>query len=213
MKVVVGLGNPGLEYYFTRHNAGFRVLDQLGTNSGAHFSHKRALLSDMARLRLASQDLLLVKPTTYMNCSGQAVLAIIQWYKIAVEELLVVHDDVSLPLGKLRFQKGGGAGGQHGIESIIERLSGARNFQRLKIGVGPDPGGAIRANYLLSPIPQQDRDLYERCLTMAVEAVQFYLANGLLDAMNKYNGCDLRAPLAGDDTAEGEKALSDSSAT
>jgi len=196
MKVIVGLGNPGLQYYSTRHNAGFRVLEMIGAATGSHFANKRGLFSDMARASLAGQDTLLVKPMTYMNKSGQAVLAVVNWYKISVDALLVVHDDVSLPLGKLRFQKAGGAGGQHGMESIIESFGGNKHFDRLKIGVGPDPGGEIRADYLLKPVRPDERELYETCLSLAVEGVSFWVLNGTSAAMNKYNGVDLRPPEA-----------------
>ncbi len=194
MKVVAGLGNPGLEYYFTRHNAGFRVLEMIGAAAGAHFVNKRGLFSDITKVSLEGQDALLVKPMTYMNRSGQAVLAVLQWYKIPAEQLLVVHDDVALPLGKLRFQKAGGAGGQHGMESIIETFGGNKNFDRLKIGVGPDPGGDVRAEFLLKPVRPDERELFDKCLTLAAEGVSYWIRSGMLEAMNKYNGVDLRPP-------------------
>jgi len=194
MKVIAGLGNPGLEYYATRHNAGFRVLEMIGSATGSHFQNKRGLFSDVAKAGLEGQDALLVKPMTYMNRSGQAVLAVLQWYKIAPDQLLIVHDDVSLPLGKIRFQNAGGAGGQHGMESIIESFGGNKNFDRLKIGVGPDPGGDVRADYLLKPVKPDERELFEKCLTLATEGVSFWVRNGVVEAMNKYNGMDLRPP-------------------
>ncbi|HEY9869838.1 MAG TPA: aminoacyl-tRNA hydrolase [Candidatus Obscuribacterales bacterium] len=192
MKVIVGLGNPGVQYSATRHNAGFRVVDKLATEAGASFAGKRGLMSEVARTALGGQDALLVKPMTYMNLSGQAVLAVLQWYKIDLDELLVVHDDVALPLGRIRFQRHGGAGGQHGVESVIECLGGARQFDRLKIGVGPDPGGSERADYVLSPVLPAERELFERCLCLAAEAVAFWCLRGSAEAMNKYNGIDLR---------------------
>lgn len=203
MKVIVGLGNPGIQYAATRHNAGFKVVDKLGSDTGAAFAGKRNLKSEVARTALAGEDVLLVKPMTYMNLSGQAVLAVLQWHKIDLRDLLVIHDDVALPLGRLRFQKNGGAGGQHGVESIIECLGGARYFDRLKIGVGPDPGGSERADYLLSPVLPGERELFERCLWLAAQAVEFWCRRGTAEAMNKYNGIDLRqqsAPAEASDT-------------
>ena len=189
MKAIVGLGNPGLEYQSTRHNAGFVVLDELvGTVAGASFSHKSRLLAQIASLTIAGEDVLLVKPSTYMNLSGQAVCRVIAWYKISLAQLLVVHDDVSLPLGKLRFQKNGGAGGQHGIESIMECLGGRSEFDRLKVGVGPDPGGDARANYVLSPVPAADRELFHRSVALATQALGFWVSQDTDKAMNQFNG-------------------------
>jgi PTH1 family peptidyl-tRNA hydrolase len=194
MKVVVGLGNPDLKYHSTRHNAGFRVVDRLGTASGAHFSAKRDLHCDLAKVEIAGQEVLLVKPTTYMNLSGRSVVAVLSWYKVQRNDLLVVHDDVSLPLGRIRLQKAGGAGGQHGVESIIECFGGAKEFHRLKFGVGPDPGGSQRASFVLSSFPEDQRELLERSIALAAEAVGAFLKEGILLAMNQFNGIQLDLP-------------------
>src|SRR6185369_7117687 len=135
MKIIVGLGNPELRYYSTRHNAGFRVVDLLATELGAHFKVANDLKADVAKVNYKTHTVLLAKPKTYMNLSGDAVQRILHWYKADLSALLVIHDDVSLPLGRLRLQKGGGAGGQHGVESIIECLGGRKEFDRLKVGV------------------------------------------------------------------------------
>ncbi|MBI4532735.1 MAG: aminoacyl-tRNA hydrolase [Candidatus Melainabacteria bacterium] len=192
MKAIIGLGNPGPEYQSTRHNAGFAVLDKLvGTVSGALFCNKSRLLSQIASITVSGEEILLVKPSTYMNLSGQAVCRVINWYKIPVCQLLVVHDDVSLPLGKLRFQKNGGAGGQHGIESIMECLGTRPEFDRLKLGIGPDPGGQARASYVLSAMPAEDQALFHRCITLATQAIGFWVKEGTDKAMNQYNGLQL----------------------
>lgn len=199
MKVIAGLGNPGIEYFHTRHNAGFRVIDELATrlaraddtSFGAHFLHKKDLFADIAKVTFSDEDLLLVKPTTYMNLSGQAVAAILHWYKIDSARLLIVHDDVSLPLGKLRFQQGGGAGGQHGVESILEYCGSNQAFERLKIGVGPDPGGDKRADFVLTPIGSADCLLFKKVIETAALAVTAWLNVGIEKAMNKFNGLDL----------------------
>lgn len=196
MKVLIGLGNPGSSYSSTRHNAGFMVVDRLATESGAHFDAARNLFSQIAKVRLRGMDVLLVKPVTYMNSSGKAFVAVSHWYKVPLAHCLVIHDDVSLPLGRLRLQKGGGAGGQHGIESIIEHLGGKRDFDRLKLGVGPDPGGDKRANYVLSCIPDCDKKAFSEAITTSAEAALCWLENGIDFASNTFNGVMFGEPLA-----------------
>lgn len=198
MKLIVGLGNPGPQYHSTRHNAGYQVvdslIDRLGTTSGARFSSKRDLYCDLAKVQLAGCDVLLAKPTTYMNLSGDSVASILNWYKVSRQDLLVIHDDVSLPLGRIRLQKNGGAGGQHGVESIIECFGGAKEFDRLKFGVGPDPGGSVRAGYVLSRIAEGDRELLARSISLAGDAVIVWLRDGIQQAMNQFNGVRLDLP-------------------
>ncbi len=192
MKVIVGLGNPGLEYYFTRHNAGFAAIDEIGRLSGgfgAQFANKKNLFCDMAKVDLSGTEVLLVKPFTYMNDSGKSVQAVLNWYKLEPEDLLVVHDDVSLPLGRIRVQEAGGAGGQHGVESIIQQFGGQKNFDRVKIGVGPDPGGDVRGKYVLQVEP--NTDLWVRCIKYAAQACLGWLEKGAVEAANKFNGLDL----------------------
>jgi PTH1 family peptidyl-tRNA hydrolase len=201
MKVIVGLGNPGHEYELTRHNAGFRLLEEVarhntgstavglfGITNGADWKIDKKLQAQINKTKLAGEDVVLTKPLTYMNLSGQAVLAVLNWFKVSAEDLLIVHDDVSLNLGRLRFQSGGGAGGQHGVESIIASLGGRKDFDRLKFGVGPDPGGDVRANYVLSRIPEVDRELFEKCLAVAREGLVSWVKNGMQRTMNTFNG-------------------------
>lgn len=192
MKVIVGLGNPGRSYEETRHNVGFKAIEMLGTRYGAHYKHDKRLLSETAKCKHDSQDVLLVKPLTYVNLSGQAVLAVKNWHKVDLANILIVYDDVSIPLGRMRLQKSGGAGGQHGIESIIEHFGGSRDFDRLKIGVGPDPGGERRADYVLSTFPADERELLLSMLVLATEAIVCWLEKGIDVAMNKYNGKDAK---------------------
>jgi peptidyl-tRNA hydrolase, PTH1 family len=188
VKVIVGLGNPGLSYEETRHNIGFKVIEMLRTKYSAHYKQDKQLSSQTAKCKHGSQDILLVRPLTYMNLSGQAVLAVKNWFKVDLSHFLIIHDDVSLPLGKLRLQKSGGAGGQHGVESIIEHLGGSKDFNRLKIGVGPDPGGERRADFVLSAFPVTEQDLLKTALLLAEEATLTWLDNGIDFAMNKCNG-------------------------
>jgi len=191
MKVIVGLGNPGLDYYFTRHNAGFTVIDEIGRlegGLGAQFANKKSLFCDMAKINLSGQEVLLVKPATYMNDSGKSVQAVLGFYKIEPKDLLVVHDDVALPLGRIRVQASGGAGGQHGVESIIQMLGG-QGFDRVKVGVGPDPGGDTRGKYVLQVEP--NTELYGRCIKQAALAASSWLTVGSVESANKFNGIDL----------------------
>lgn len=188
MKVVVGLGNPGSVYENTRHNAGFMVLDALAQMHSLEFRDSKPLLCQYAKGRCADQDLVLVKPMTYMNLSGRCVQSVLSWFKCQSQEMIVLHDDVSLNLGRLRFQKDGGAGGQHGVESIIEALGGSKQFDRLKIGVGPDPGGARRADYVLGKLPQAERQIFELVTKAALDGLSLWLSCGVQAAANKFNG-------------------------
>jgi PTH1 family peptidyl-tRNA hydrolase len=192
MKLIVGLGNPEPKYMMTRHNAGFWVVDQIATTYGASYNRASNLQSDVSKTSIDGNAVVLAKPITYMNLSGRAVQSILHWYKISTEDCLIVHDDVSLPLGKIRLQEGGGAGGQHGIENIIDQLGGNKAFNRLKVGVGPDPGGDRRADYVLSAIPESESEMREKAITLAKDAVLQWLCSDLKTAANKFNGVDLR---------------------
>jgi peptidyl-tRNA hydrolase, PTH1 family len=194
LKILVGLGNPGSKYDLTRHNIGFQLVDFIGTECNASFKVMKNLQCEVAKGRLENQQILLVKPNTYMNASGNAFVAVRQWYKQPLSNFLVLHDDTSLPLGRIRVQKNGGAGGQHGVESIIESLGGSNQFDRLKFGVGPDPGGDRRADYVLKKFPNEQSELVSSCLELAVRAVKTWLTKGTEAAMNSFNGIDLGNP-------------------
>lgn len=193
MKLVAGLGNPGLQYEMTRHNVGFQVVDSLCTATGATLRYESKYKGYFCKTKFKNHDLVLLKPDTYMNLSGEAVRAIANYLKIDSEDILVIHDDVSLVLGRLKVQHGGGAGGQHGVESIIECL-GKNTFDRLKVGVGPDPGGARRASFVLSRPAPEDAELYERSLKLAADAATSWILAGPLETANKYNGINLAQP-------------------
>ena len=192
--MIIGLGNHGAKYEGTRHNAGFEVLDKLcGKENfcGSPFAVNKRLYSEMSRANLFADDVWLAKPVTYMNDSGKAALAITKFYKIDLADLLIIHDDVSLPLGKIRIQKQGGAGGQHGVESIIEYLGGNKGFNRLKIGIGPDPGGDTRADYVLNKFSAKERKIVDAVVSEAAEACFSWLTLGVEQTMNVFNGLDL----------------------
>lgn len=194
MKVLVGLGNPGSQYEQTRHNAGFRVIDLIATSNGAQLKVDKNLQAAVLKGKFKGHDVVLAKPLTYMNLSGHAVQRILHWFKVESKDLLVIHDDVSLPLGKMRLQSAGGAGGQHGVESIIEQFGGNKNFDRLKVGVGPDPGGDLRASFVLSGFHGHDLLLFDKVVLKAAEASLSWLQNGTQKTANRYNGIDLAAP-------------------
>lgn len=195
MKLVVGLGNPGLQYEWTRHNVGFQVVDGLCTEAGATLKFESKYKGYFGKTRFKNEDVIFLKPDTYMNLSGEAVRAIAAYLKIEIPNILVIHDDVSLILGRIRLQQGGGAGGQHGIESIIECLGNKNNFDRLKVGVGPDPGGARRAAYVLSRVNPEDIDLYHQSLKLAAETASSWIIFGGLETANKFNGINLANPV------------------
>lgn len=184
--LIVGLGNPGRQYRETRHNVGFMTLDRLAARLNLVYSRVqfRALVIDS---RYQGSRLLLAKPQTYMNESGQAVGALVKFYKIHLENLLVVHDDVDLPLGTLRIRPGGGSAGQKGVESIIDRL-GTQDFPRLRIGVNRPPGQMLAAAYVLQEFSRVEVDVLTLALDRAVEAVLAFVTQGLDKTMNQYNG-------------------------
>ncbi|MBX9667530.1 MAG: aminoacyl-tRNA hydrolase [Candidatus Obscuribacterales bacterium] len=190
MKLVAGLGNPGSRYEKTRHNVGFCVVDLLGTELGAEFKASSQFNAIFSKTKLRNDDLVLVKPLTFMNLSGQAISAVVRWFKIDFADVLIIHDDVSIPLGKIRMQRGGGAGGQHGIESIIECL-GNNSFDRIKVGVGPDPGGERRADYVLSEVEPENAKLLADSLDMTRRAIRTWLTSGPQETANRYNGKNL----------------------
>ncbi|MDA0767305.1 MAG: aminoacyl-tRNA hydrolase [Verrucomicrobia bacterium] len=181
-QMVVGLGNPGKEYVGTRHNMGFEVLDHLAAKEGVEFKSERQWKAHVAKLNGGP---LLVKPQTYMNLSGRAVVAAAAFYKVPVEGILVVFDDVALPLGQLRIRLTGGAGGHNGIKSLLAEL-GSPDFRRLKVGIG-DSGGRELSGHVLGRFREEEREEVENSLARAVEAVQVALARGVGHAANTLN--------------------------
>ena len=187
--LVVGLGNPGRQYARTRHNAGFMVLDRLAAAEGVAFRERPGFaLAEWAGGYL-------MKPLTYMNLSGRAVAPFVRKKGIPLDRLLVVHDDVDLPLGRLRFKRGGSAGGQKGVASIIEHL-GDPGFDRLRIGVDRPPPGVDTAAWVLSPFRPEEGPLLDEVLAAAVEGVRVWKEAGLAAAQARFNGLDLRSSAA-----------------
>lgn len=189
-RVIVGLGNPGPRYSRTRHNAGFFVLDELARRWGLTF--RQARQADTAQD--VGRGVTLLRPRSYMNLSGGPVLAQMTRQAAKPGDLLVVHDDVDLPLGRLRFKQGGGAGGQKGVKDISARIG--PDFLRLKLGVGRPPAGWQTDAWVLSRFSKDEERLLGEVVGAAADAVELLLDSGLDAAMNVTNGLDLTAPPA-----------------
>lgn len=184
--LIVGLGNPGKEYEKTRHNAGFMALDKIAEKFGAG-SPKTKNKAQIMDCRISGKRVLLVKPQTYMNLSGEAVGPLARYYKVASQNVFVIFDDISLPVGGIRLRKKGSAGGHNGIKSLISHL-GSEDFPRLKIGVGakPHPDADLK-NHVLGGIPKNELPDFEKALQNAVLATEEMLKSGIESAMNKFN--------------------------
>lgn len=175
-KLIIGLGNPGAKYEATRHNIGFRVLDVLAAKYAVKFKKETKFRSEVALYSLESGiKLILVKPLTYMNESGDAVSKLMKFYKIPPEQVLVVQDDVSMDTAKLRMAVNRGAGGQHGIEDIMLKLGGLKSFHRIKFGVGPDPGGDRRADYVLSDFPKEQSEILNNAISESLSMIESWV--------------------------------------
>jgi PTH1 family peptidyl-tRNA hydrolase len=188
MKVAVGLGNPGKKYAGTRHNVGFEVLAELARRHGGARPRVR-FEAELTDIPVAGEKLLLVAPQTYMNASGRSVRQLIDFHEIAPTDLLVICDDINLPTGKLRLRRSGSAGGQKGLENVIQHL-GTPDFSRLRIGIGLPPAGRDSADYVLERFHKSERETIDAAITAAADAVEVWLAEGIDRAMNRYNiGC------------------------
>ena len=186
VKLIVGLGNPGIEYQFTPHNLGFLAVDRIAQNLGVEVRNRqcRALT---ARAVIADQTVLLAKPETYMNLSGVSVQGLLREYEAKPEaDLIVIQDELDFPLGTLRIHTRRSSGGHNGIESIIGAL-GTQDFLRIRIGVAPDRRVGDGAEYLLAPMKKKDLEVVDGMLDTAVEAVKVILKDGPAAAMNRFN--------------------------
>ena len=185
MKLIVGLGNIGPKYTFTRHNVGFMLADSIALNNGLSFRENSRLKCFMTNLRNGVEDYLIIKPTTFMNLSGEAVRAVMDYYKIPVEDVLIVYDDLSLHLGKIRFRANGSDGGHNGIKSIIQHI-GTKDFARLKIGIGPQPALPSEV-YVLQNFSKEELEKLKEILSLAKNGIECYFKEGVAVAQNKYN--------------------------
>ncbi|MBK5274045.1 MAG: aminoacyl-tRNA hydrolase [Desulfuromonadales bacterium] len=189
--VIAGLGNPGPKYQWTRHNAGFLFLDRLDHLENLPVT--RTSFSGLAgEWKHNDSRLILLKPQTFMNLSGRAVMQALQFYKLPLSQLIVAHDDLDLPFGTVRLKQGGGHGGHNGLRSIMEQL-GKGEFTRLRIGIGRPPHGDT-VNYVLGNIPPDEMEILPRVLDGGLEMLELMLDEGLPKAMSLYNNKNYLAP-------------------
>ena len=181
MTLVVGLGNPGTGYAKTKHNFGFWVVDQLVQNRSLKYKSGKG-----DYLYAKSGDLILAKPTTYMNNSGIAVGEICRYFDVSTEDVIVTYDDIDLPLGAIRLRPTGGTGGHRGVESIIYHLK-SENYNRLRLGIATDEHMRPAEKYVLKPFPEKYNDEIKIVINHACDALDFFLDNGIIEAMNKFN--------------------------
>lgn len=200
--LIVGLGNPGREYADTRHNIGFLCVDEIARAHGLSFSRQQAgaLVADGL---IGGRRVTLAKPQGFMNRSGQSVAGLARFYQIPLERVMVIFDDLDLPLGTIRLRKEGGAGGHKGMRDIIQRL-GSEGFPRLRFGIGRPPGRTDPAAYVLRPFDAEELPVVEEARWRAVRAIETWLAEGIEIAMSRYNGPGEQPPPGVSVTAEGE---------
>jgi PTH1 family peptidyl-tRNA hydrolase len=195
LQLIVGLGNPGPQYANTRHNCGFMVVDRLAERWGIPLALEKQFQGSYGEGFALGGKRRLLKPATYMNRSGKAVRAVLDWYKLDPRSVLVVYDDADLPLGRLRLRGSGSAGGHNGMKSVIQHL-GSEAFPRLRLGVGRPKGNQDMVGHVLGRFEPTEQAVLERVLRAAVEAVECCLQEGLRAAMNRFNPLDLSEPLS-----------------
>lgn len=183
MKLIIGLGNPGEKYIGVRHNLGFAVVDELVDRqqvTGNSWEENKKLKSEIIK----TDQLVFAKPQTYMNNSGMAVKLLAGYYKIAPEDIIIIHDELDLPLGKIKVRKGGAAAGHHGVESIIATL-GTDQFIRVRLGIGPAMG--VVEKFVLEPFTPREKPQVKHVIKQAIKALNLLLEKGLEKAQNQYN--------------------------
>lgn len=184
IELIVGLGNPGRDYADTRHNAGFWFVEEVARKYAGSFKPDRKFQGEAARVRIEGQDVWLLKPETFMNLSGQSVLALMQFYKIPLQNILVVHDDLDLPAGVARLKQGGGHGGHNGLRDIIARCGGS-DFARLRLGIG-HPGDKSRVTgHVLNKVSVDDQAAINQAITQALTVLPQVVSGDFQKAMNQ----------------------------
>ncbi len=183
LRIIVGLGNPGPEHQVTRHNVGFWFVDLLARRHGGEFRDYRKYSGETARVTIDGQELILLKPTTYMNRSGLSVRQISDFYKIAPDDILVAHDELDLPVGSVRLKNGGGHGGHNGLRDTIAHIG--ENFWRLRLGIGHPGIKAEVIDYVLTRAPRAEEDLILEAVNTAADSVPLILEQGAERAMTK----------------------------
>jgi len=184
--LIVGLGNPGLAYRHNRHNVGFMVADALANKLEIPLKRVK-FKAQIGNGKLEDIPIIIAKPLTFMNKSGEAVAPLVRYFKVPLERLLVIHDDMDLPLGTLRMRPSGGSAGHNGMLSIFDKL-GTNAIPRLRVGIGRPPGRMDPADYVLQDFPKSDEELLKMVIAQACEAALAFITNGLEKAMNTYNG-------------------------
>ena len=186
--LIVGLGNPGEEYARTRHNAGFRLAEELARRWKSRWTQEKKFNARLARAEFAGKKTLLCEPLSFMNASGEVVRAVADYFQAAPPQMLIAVDDADLPLGELRLRGLGGSGGHHGLESIIQHL-GSREVARLRMGIGRTADGRREiANHVLGAFSRAETELFEKVLAQAADQAECWLNAGLAKAMNQFNG-------------------------
>ncbi len=186
MKLLICLGNPGIKYSETRHNTGFMFADNLADRLSCNFVKESKFKAEIAKGIYKEETVWIVKPQTYMNLSGETLSALKNFYKIDLNILFVVYDDISINLGKIRFRSKGSDGGHNGIKSIIRHAS-SQTFDRLKIGIGPEPPFMKSEDYVLQNFNKEESDLLKETLDRAVEGFLYYCETDINKVQNKYN--------------------------
>jgi len=186
MRIIIGLGNPGDAYRGTRHNVGFETIDKLSRDLGIKLKNRFRFRAHVGEGRMGRSPVLLVKPQTYMNLSGRSIQAILAYYKLPPSGIIVVYDDISLPVGDIRVRERGSAGGQKGMVDILGRL-GTDEFPRVRIGIGGKPENWDLADYVLSRFAKSEAEAVMQGINKAVDAVDFILKEGTAAAMNEFN--------------------------
>lgn len=184
MKCIVGLGNPGKKYEKTRHNIGFKVIDELINRH--QITMKSKFKCNYGLYYHGSESLMFVKPQTFMNLSGEGIQPLIQFFKVELQDLLVIYDDLDLPTGKIRLREKGGHGGHNGIRSIIQHTS-SKEFKKLRIGIGRPIDAMPVVNYVLQPFAGTDQSLVEEAIHKAADACEMWISQPFNEVMNKFN--------------------------
>lgn len=184
MKLIVGLGNPGKEYENTRHNSGFCVMDELAKECQVQIEQKK-FKSLIATTRIHGEQVMLMKPQTYMNNSGEAVIEAVKFYHIDLEDILVIYDDMDMPIGKIRLREKGSAGGQNGVKSIIAHLH-TQDFKRIRVGIGKDSRVPI-VDWVLGKIRKEELEDYHQAVCMAKDAAIYSISHSFVDTMSHFN--------------------------
>ncbi len=195
MYLIAGLGNPGPDYRFTRHNMGFRILEAWAENLGVRLSGRR-FKSGSARTVFLGRNLVLLCPMTFMNRSGEAVQACAHYYRVEKKDILIVHDELDLPLGRVRVAPGGGTGGHKGVASVIKHL-GTPDIPRLRIGIDRPEQRQVVDHYVLSEFSREEQALVAQVIQLGVRACEVFVGEGVDAAMNAVNGISLIQPKEG----------------